>query len=282
MFCNDPFAEARITVTSVKFRHGAGDNLLHFRRVRAPRTSYAERTGAVVEEILLIDDDIELCSMLKEYLGKNGFAVTSSHRGDTGLKFARERAWSVILLDVMLPGIDGFEVLKRIRAESSVNIVLLTARGEEVDRIIGLESGADDYLPKPFNPRELLARMRAILRRRAKPVPEECEVLRVQDLELDQAARRVQQSGRTIELTDVEFGLLELMMRSPGKVVSRDELSEKVLGRRFDPLDRSLDMHVSRLRRKLAQDRTAGNQVKTIRGMGYQLLVNRGAAIAEG
>ena len=234
-----------------------------------------------MDEILLIDDDIELCSMLKEYLGKNGFAVSSCHRGDTGLKFARERDWSVILLDVMLPGIDGFEVLRRIRAESPVNVLLLTARGEEVDRIIGLENGADDYLPKPFNPRELLARIRAILRRRQKPELAECEVLRVQDLELDQAARRVQQGGRTIELTDVEFGLLELMMRSPGKVVSRDELSEKVLGRGFDPLDRSLDMHVSRLRRKLAPDGTAGSQVKTIRGVGYQLLVNRDAAYAE-
>ena len=120
-----------------------------------------------MEEILLIDDDVELCSMLTEYLGKNGFRVKAVHRGDAGLKAAQQRPWPLILLDVMLPGMDGFEVLKRIRAESSVNVLLLTARGEDVDRIVGLEIGADDYIPKPFNPRELLARMRAVLRRAA-------------------------------------------------------------------------------------------------------------------
>ncbi len=224
-----------------------------------------------MEEVLLIDDDVELCTMLIEYLGKNGFRVKTAHRGDTGLKAAQQRRWGLILLDVMLPGMDGFEVLKRIRAESSVNILLLTARGEDVDRIIGLEFGADDYLPKPFNPRELLARMRAILRRNANPAVAEHEVLRVQDLELDPAARRVIQNGKRLDLTDVEFGLLEVLMRSPGKVVNRDELSEAVLGRTFDPFDRSLDMHVSRLRRKLAQE----DQVKTVRGVGYQLVVNR-------
>ncbi len=231
-----------------------------------------------MEEILLIDDDVALCSMLTEYLGKNGFRVTSVHRGDSGLKSAQQGAWPLILLDVMLPGMDGFEVLRRIRAESGVKVLLLTARGEDVDRIIGLEIGADDYLPKPFNPRELLARMRAILRRNAAPVATESAVLRVQDLELDPAARRVLQGGKRIELTDVEFGLLEVLMRSPGKVVSRDELSEKVLGRKFDPFDRSLDMHVSRLRRKLAQE----EQVKTVRGMGYQLVVIRNYVDSKG
>lgn len=231
-----------------------------------------------MEEILLIDDDVALCSMLTEYLGKNGFRVTSVHRGDSGLKSAQQGAWPLILLDVMLPGMDGFEVLRRIRAESGVKVLLLTARGEDVDRIIGLEIGADDYLPKPFNPRELLARMRAILRRNAVPFATESAVLRVQDLELDPAARRVLQGGKKIELTDVEFGLLEALMRSPGKVVSRDELSEKVLGRKFDPFDRSLDMHVSRLRRKLAQE----EQVKTVRGMGYQLVVIRNYVDSKG
>ncbi len=230
-----------------------------------------------MEEVLLIDDDVELCTMLIEYLGKNGFRVKTAHRGDTGLNAAQQRRWSLILLDVMLPGIDGFEVLKRIRAESSVNILLLTARGEDVDRIIGLEFGADDYLPKPFNPRELLARMRAILRRTANPAVAEHEVLRVQDLELDPAARRAIQAGKRLDLTDVEFGLLEVLMRSPGKVVNRDELSEAVLGRPFDPFDRSLDMHISRLRRKLAQE----DQVKTVRGIGYQLVVNRDYVSSE-
>jgi DNA-binding response OmpR family regulator len=228
-----------------------------------------------VEDVLLIDDDVELCSMLKDYLGKNGFRVMTEHRGDSGLVAAQGGHWTLILLDVMLPGMDGFDVLRRIREKSSVNVLLLTARGADADRISGLEGGADDYLPKPFNPRELLARMRAILRRNNASGSSESEALRVQDLELDPAARLVLWKGKRVELTDVEFGLLEVLMRSPGKVVNRDDLSEKVLGRRFDPLDRSLDMHVSRLRRKLVQDGAPEDQVKTIRGVGYQLVVNR-------
>ena len=216
--------------------------------------------------------------MLTQYLGRNGFRISTAHRGDTGLKFARERSWGLILLDVMLPGMDGFEVLKLIRSTSNVSVLLLTARGEDVDRIIGLEIGADDYLPKPFNPRELLARMRAILRRAAAPLPSETRILRVQNLELDPAARKVVQDGRKLDLTDVEFALLEALMRSPGKVVSREELSETVLGRKFDPFDRSLDMHVSRLRRKLGESKSQDDQVKTVRGMGYQLAVDRSLA----
>jgi two-component system response regulator CpxR len=227
-----------------------------------------------VEEILLIDDDVELCSMLTEYLGKNGFRVKAAHRGDTGLKAAQQRPWSLILLDVMLPGIDGFEVLKRIRAESSVNVLLLTARGDDVDRIVGLEIGADDYLPKPFNPRELLARMRAVLRRNTPSATAQLAVLRVREFELDPAARKALKAGKRLDLTDVEFGLLEALMRSPGKVVSREELSQSVLGRNFDPFDRSLDMHVSRLRKKLSHG-TEEDQVKTIRGVGYQLVLDR-------
>ncbi len=228
-----------------------------------------------MEDVLLIDDDVELCSMLKEYLGRNGFRVNTVHRGDTGLSAVRERGWALILLDVMLPGMNGLEVLKQIRATSNVRVLLLTARGEDVDRIIGLEIGADDYLPKPFNPRELLARIRAVLRRTISNSPEESGKLRVQNLELDPAARRAMQGARRLDLTDVEFALLEALMHSPGKVVSREELSEKVLGRKFDPFDRSLDMHVSRLRRKLGEDSATTEQVKTIRGIGYQLAVDR-------
>ena len=228
-----------------------------------------------MEEVLLIDDDVELCAMLTEYLGRNGFRVKAVHRGDTGLKAAQQRPWPLILLDVMLPGMDGFEVLKRIRSESSVNVLLLTARGEDVDRIVGLEIGADDYIPKPFNPRELLARMRAVLRRAAPAVAPVAEVLRVDDLELDSAARRVLKGEHKLELTDVEFGLLEALMRSAGKVVSREDLSQTVLGRAFDPFDRSLDMHVSRLRKKLGRGDTDDEQIKTIRGAGYQLAFER-------
>lgn len=228
-----------------------------------------------MEDVLLIDDDVELCSMLTEYLDKNGFRVRSVHRGDSGLAAAQQHSWALILLDVMLPGMDGFEVLKRIRLESNVSVLLLTARGEDIDRIVGLEIGADDYLPKPFNPRELLARMRAVLRRRDRtsgPLP---ALLRVHDLDLDVAARKAMKAGKRLELTDVEFGLLEALMRAPGQVLSREELSQSVLGRAFDPFDRSLDMHISRLRRKLGRNDEDEDRVKTIRGVGYQLVLDR-------
>ena len=233
------------------------------------------RSGTTVEEILLIDDDVELCGMLTEYLGRYGLHVRTVHRGDTGLKAALEKNYALVLLDVMLPGLDGFEVLRRIRAESPVNVLLLTARGEDVDRIVGLEIGADDYLSKPFNPRELLARIRAISRRsqNAAPAPDR-NMLRVEGLELNRTARTVTDDGKKIDLTDVEFALLEALMRAPGKVLAREEISESVLGRKFHPFDRSLDMHVSRLRRKLGQ-RAGEDRVKTIRGVGYQLAVNR-------
>jgi two-component system response regulator CpxR len=230
-----------------------------------------------VDEILLIDDDTELSAMLIDYLGRFGFHVTAVHRGDTGLDAALEKPWALVLLDVMLPGLDGFEVLRRIRAASQVNVLLLTARGEDVDRIVGLEIGADDYLPKPFNPRELLARMRAILRRASPSVrPEQTEqnVLRAGGIELNRAARTVLLNSAKVELTDVEFALLEALMHAPGQVVSREEMSETVLGRKFHPFDRSLDMHVSRLRRKLTESGGAEDLVKTIRGTGYQLAVD--------
>lgn len=229
-----------------------------------------------MDDILLIDDDVELGNMLTDYLSRYGFRVSVVHRGDLGLRAALEKRWSLILLDVMLPGMNGFEVLKQVRAASPVSVLLLTARGEDVDRIVGLEIGADDYLPKPFNPRELLARIRAILRRSAatesadSPAP-----LRVDDLELDPAARTVLQNGTRIDLTDIEFALLEALMHSPGKVVPREDLAEKALGRKFNPFDRSLDMHVSRLRRKLSQGDAHDDRVKTIRGTGYQLVLRR-------
>jgi DNA-binding response OmpR family regulator len=230
-----------------------------------------------VEEILLIDDDVELCSMLVEYLGRYGFRVSTVHRGDTGLKEALKKQHALILLDVMLPGLDGFEVLKRIRAVSSTNVLLLTARGDDVDRIVGLEIGADDYLPKPFNPRELLARIRAVLRRgTGSEATVEPTLLRADGLELDTAARTVLQNGQRVDLTDVEFGLLETLLHSPGKVVTREELAEDVLGRKLHPFDRSLDMHISRLRRKLSGNGLEDDLVKTIRGTGYQLVVHGG------
>ena len=231
-----------------------------------------------MEDVLLIDDDTELCAMLTEYLGRYGFRVSAVHRGDAGLEAVRRRSWPMILLDVMLPGLDGFEVLKQIRSFSTDSVLLLTARGEDVDRIVGLEIGADDYLAKPFNARELLARIRAIRRRSATSTSaSDSQVLAVDDLELDPAARSVTLRGEPVALTDVEFTLLEALMRSPGKVVDRESLAETVLGRKFNPFDRSLDMHVSRLRRKLAGDGTGEDRVKTVRGTGYQLVLRRPA-----
>jgi len=233
-----------------------------------------------MEDILLIDDDVELCTMLTEYLARYDLQVHAVHRGDTGLEAARSRPWPMILLDVMLPGIDGFEVLTRLRTFSSDSVLLLTARGEDVDRIVGLEMGADDYLAKPFNARELLARIRAIRRRASAPTPDiASSALIVEDLVLDPASRTVRQDNTLIDLTDVEFTLLEVLMRSPGKVVEREALAESVLGRKWNPFDRSLDMHVSRLRRKLATDDPTTDRVKTVRGTGYQLVLRRALPI---
>jgi DNA-binding response OmpR family regulator len=228
-----------------------------------------------VEPILLIDDDVELCSMLSDYLGRHGYQVTLAHDGKTGLGKALGGNYSITLLDVMLPGLDGFEVLRRLRAAAStMSVLLLTARGDDVDRIVGLEIGADDYLPKPFNPRELLARIRAIVRRSGKAEATGAgDFLTVMGLEMDTAARVARCHGVALDLTDVEFGLLQTLMRSAGEVVAREQLTETVLGRKFHPFDRSLDMHVSRLRHKLDAVNNSGDQVKTIRGVGYQLAV---------
>ncbi len=242
------------------------------RRRRYPRPEGLE----TMEEILLIDDDVELCEMLTEYLGRYDLRVSAVHRGDAGLEAARSRSWEMILLDVMLPGLDGFEVLKQIRTFSKGHVMLLTARGEDVDRIVGLEMGADDYLAKPFNARELLARIRAVRRRSEAPAAAGASSpLVVDGITLDPASRSVHQDGERVELTDVEFALLEALMRSPGKVVEREPLAEQVLGRKFSPFDRSLDMHVSRLRKKLGGGE---ERIKTVRGTGYQLVLRRTGA----
>jgi DNA-binding response OmpR family regulator len=245
-------------------------------RLPERRTLVIGQKDESMESILLIDDDVELCSMLSDYLGRHDYQVTAIHDGKTGLAKALGGNYSIMLLDVMLPGLDGFEVLRRLRAAASpMNVLLLTARGEDVDRIVGLEIGADDYLPKPFNARELLARIRAILRRsgNAEAPPIAGDFLEVMGLEMDTAARVARCRGTVLELTDVEFGLLQTLMRSAGEVVAREQLAETVLGRKFHPFDRSLDMHVSRLRHKLDAADNFGDRVKTIRGVGYQLAV---------
>jgi len=239
-----------------------------------------------VEQVLLIDDDIELCSMLQDYLARHGFKVTAEHHGELGLHRALKESFDIVLLDVMLPGIDGFEVLRRLRTSSQVSVLLLTARGEDIDRIVGLEIGADDYLPKPFNPRELLARIRAILRRSQglRPTAEAKPGIRhlsVAGIEFDAGARTAVCNDVTLDLTNVEFELLGALMDAPGQILTREHLTELVLDRQFNPFDRSLDMHVSRLRRKLSGKDAAEELVKTIRGTGYQLAVDSNASVAK-
>jgi two-component system response regulator CpxR len=215
--------------------------------------------------ILVIDDDIELASLLKEYLEREGFEVEFAHDGRTGLARALDGSADLVVLDVMLPGLDGFEILRRLRPQSRVPILMLTARGEEVDRIVGLELGADDYLPKPFNPRELAARIRAILRRLHDKEPE--GRIEVNGVSLDPGSRSVTVDGKPVDLTTIEFDILENLMRSAGRVLSRDALMEALYNRKATAFDRSMDMHISHIRRKLQTDRPI---IKTVRGVGYQ------------
>ena len=227
-----------------------------------------------MERLLLIDDDTELCEMLNDYLQSEGFQVASAHDAVHGIEQVLTGHHTLVILDVMLPGMNGFEVLKQIRTKSGIPVLMLTARGDEVDRIVGLEVGADDYLAKPFNPRELVARIRAILRRAeiaANPsTGDKCsEVLRVGDVEMDTGARSVRVEGREVDLTSVEFELLALLLRSAGKTVSREEISQSVLNRRLHPRERSVDVHISSLRRKLGHFQEGCERIRTIRGIGY-------------
>lgn len=224
-----------------------------------------------MDQILIIDDDVALCELVTEYLEPLGFKIETIHRGDTGAERAVAGEHSLIVLDVMLPGLNGFEVLRKIREVSKVPVLMLTARGDDVDRIIGLEIGADDYLPKPFNPRELTARIRAILRRtsgdstdKGKP-----QRLHIGDVELDTGTREVRRDGAAVELTAVEFDLLTNLLKTAGRVITREELSQTVLGRSPSPFDRSVDMHISNLRKKLGHKSGSVERIKTVRGVGY-------------
>ncbi|HLK49490.1 MAG TPA: response regulator transcription factor [Bryobacteraceae bacterium] len=217
--------------------------------------------------ILLVDDDAELCHLLSEFLKREGFTVACEHEGNAGLAKALAGDTDLVVLDVMLPGLDGFEILRRFRPQSKVPVIMLTARGEDVDRIVGLELGADDYLPKPFNPRELAARIRAVLRRYEQRPPSTGGRVEINGVALDPATREVLVEGRRIELTTFEFDILEMLMRSAGRVLSRDRLMENFYNRKATPFDRSIDMHISHLRKKIEHGDTI---IKTIRGVGYQ------------
>ena len=230
-----------------------------------------------MDQILIIDDDVALCELVTEYLEPHGFQIKSVHRGDTGSEAALSGDFAIVVLDVMLPGLNGFEVLRRLRAESRVPVLMLTARGDDVDRIVGLEIGADDYLPKPFNPRELVARIRAILRRsQTAPASEHDQpaALTTGDIELDLGTRVVRRAGQVVELTAVEFDLLEKLLRAAGRIITREELSKDVLGRSTSPFDRSIDMHISNLRKKLGHQLGDVERIKTVRGVGYIYAAN--------
>jgi len=223
-----------------------------------------------MERVLIVDDDVELTELVSEYLGGEGFEVEAVHDGNEGLKRALSGEHVLVVLDIMLPGMNGLDVLRNLRKQSRIPVLILTARGDDVDRIVGLEIGADDYLPKPFNPRELMARVRAILRRaHGDQQGGAGEKVAVGDVELDPASRVVRRSGEPVELTSVEFALLEALMRAAGQVVTREQLAQNVLGRRFMPYDRSIDVHVSKLRRKLGDQSADAERIKTIRGVGY-------------
>jgi two-component system response regulator CpxR len=233
-----------------------------------------------VESILLIEDDVELCSMLDDYLTPHGIQLTVRHHADSAKEEMKRGKFDLIVLDVMLPGVDGFTLLRWIRDWSDIAVLLLTARGEESDRITGFESGADDYLAKPFNPKELLARIRAILRRgklHAESTVEGGKTGRrhaVDELVMDSGSRTVYCRNQRLELTAVEFELLAAFLEAPGKVLDREELVKRIFQRPFHPEDRSLDMCVSRLRRKLDAHASLQSRIKTIRSAGYLFSTN--------
>lgn len=220
--------------------------------------------------LLLADDDAELCEMLTEYLAGEGFSVEIVHDGTSALEKALADRYDLIVLDVMMPGMSGLDVLREIRRHSLRPVLMLTARGGDVESIVGLELGADDYLPKPCNPRVLVARIRAVLRRASSEAQSgEAQDLHVGDLELQRGSRRVLRDGEAVELTSTEFSVLAVLLRAAGEVVGKETLSERALGRELTRYDRSLDMHISNLRRKLGPLPGGEERIHTVRGIGY-------------
>jgi DNA-binding response OmpR family regulator len=222
---------------------------------------------------LLIDDDAPFCQLLFEYLGADGLALTVAYSGETGLQESRSGNFALLILDIMLPGISGLEVLRQIRRESDLPVIMLTARGDDVDRIVGLELGADDYLAKPCNPRELAARVHAILRRARRSAPLADESTDVSSgLSISKMKRTATWRGERLQLTSAEFNILAVLAENTGQIVAKAELSRRALGRSLERYDRSLDMHVSNLRHKLRTLEDGRSPIQTIHGAGYLLL----------
>ncbi len=217
--------------------------------------------------VLLVDDDTELAALMQEFFAQRGFRLEPVYDGARGLARALEGKFDLLLLDVMMPGLDGFEMLRHFRRRSQTPVIMLTARTEQRDRIAGLDAGADDYLPKPFSPEELLARIRAVLRRSGRSAVTADDIVEVNRVRLNSGTRSVRCDGNDVEVTSIEFDILEILVRSAGRVVSRDELMNILHQRESTPFERSLDVHVSHLRKKLEAGRTL---IRTIRGVGYQ------------
>jgi two-component system response regulator CpxR len=226
--------------------------------------------------VLVVDDDVELCELVGQYLRSQGFEVDATHDGTAGVENALGGEYSLVILDVMLPGIRGFEALRQIRAKSAIPVIMLTAHGDDVDRIVGLEIGADDYLPKPFNPRELAARIHAVLRRAGAGTAKGASsrgTIQLDDVRLDTRSRSARNKSREIELTSVEFELLALFFKSPGQVIPREELVKSALGREPEPSDRSLDVHISNLRKKIGPFDDGSERIRAVRNVGYVYVV---------
>ena len=216
--------------------------------------------------LLLVDDDVELCGMMREFFTEEGHRLDCAYNGREGLSTALNNAYDLVILDVMLPVIDGFELLQRLRRRKDLPIIMLTARVQQQDRIRGLDSGADDYLPKPFDPDELLARIRAVLRRSESLTRAEAQEIVIGNIRVNPTSREAWLNDDPVELTATEFDLLEMLMRSPGRVVSRDEITAALFEREATPYDRFLDVHISHLRKKLEDGRSL---IRTVRGVGY-------------
>lgn len=232
--------------------------------VEVKQMEVMERQKAL--SLLLVDDDVELCGMMHEFFTQEGHRLECAYNGREGLASALNGSYDLVILDVMLPILDGFELLKRLRRRKDLPIIMLTARVQQKDRIHGLDAGADDYLPKPFDPDELLARIRAVLRRSESLARAEAESIVIGNIRVNPTTREAWLHDEPVELTATEFDLLEMLMRSPGRVVSRDEITAALFEREATPYDRFLDVHISHLRKKLEGGRTL---IRTIRGVGY-------------